>query len=64
MKKHLKHSNFLFFWKKFLVCLFPINIRDFKPKKAFFFAKNKAKMVENRQTQKTFWKTDKVNTFV
>ena len=26
MKKHLKHSNFLFFLKMFLVCLFPTNL--------------------------------------
>ena len=29
----------LFIKKKQLICLFPINIRDFKPKKAFFAQK-------------------------
>ena len=60
----LKHFIFL---EIFLVCLFPINIRDFKPKNAkkkCFLAKNKAKMVGNRQNQKKIRKTDKVKTFV
>ena len=48
------------FLEIFLVCLFPINIRDFKPKKAFFGQKqgknggkqtNSQKNLENRQSE-------------
>ena len=48
------------FLEIFLVCLFPINIRDFKPKKAFFGQKqgknggkqiNSKNNLENRQSE-------------
>ena len=56
----LKHFIFLeIFW---FVC-FP-SIYAISSQKKRFLAKNKAKMVGNRQNQKNFRKTDKVKTFV
>ena len=49
--------------RKNLVRLFPINIRDFKPKKAFFGQKQ-GKDGGKQTNSNFFWKTDKVNTFV
>ena len=49
--------------EKFLVCLFPINIRDFKPKKRFW-PKTKQKIVEKQTKSKKIKKTDKVKNFV
>ena len=54
----------LFFFEKFLVCLFPINIRDCKPKKAFFGQKQGKNGEKQTNSIFFFWKTDKVNTFV
>ena len=59
MKKHLKHSNFSFF-KNFLVCLFPNNIRDFREKRVNILKKggknggeqtNSKNFLEKRQSQ-------------
>ena len=52
------YSKLFIFLKKFLVCLFPINTRDFKLKK-LFLAKNKAKMVETDKIKNFFGETDK-----
>jgi len=35
-EKESKTLKLFFFLKKSLICLFPINIHDFEPKKAFF----------------------------
>ena len=58
-----KTLTLFIFLKKFLVCLFPINIRDFKPKKAFFGQKQ-GKNGGKQTKSKKFRKTDKVKTFV
>ena len=59
-EKASKTLKLLIFLKKILVCLFPINIRDFKQKKAFFGqkqGKNGGKQTksnffgENRQSE-------------
>ena len=50
MKKHLKHSNFSFFFN-LLVCLFPTNIRNFRQKRPIFLKKS-GKKVGIRQTSK------------
>ena len=63
MKKHLKHSNFSFFKKKFSLSVSCQYTRFYK-KKGVNVLKKGGKMVGNRQTPKIFWKTDKVKTFV
>ena len=59
-EKASKTLKLFIFLKKNLVCLFPINIRDFKPKKAFFGQKqgknggkqtNSKFFLENRQSK-------------
>jgi hypothetical protein len=62
-EKASKTPKLFIFLKKFLVCLFPINIHNFKPNKAIL-AKKQGKMLGNRQNQNLFRKTDKVKTFV
>ena len=62
-EKASKTLKLFIFLKKNLVCLFPINIRDFKPKKAFFGQKQ-GKNGGKQTNSKKIWKTDKVNTFV
>ena len=62
-KKASKTLKLFIFLKKSLVCLFPINIRDFMPKKAFFGQKQDKN--GGKQTKSNFFrKTDKVKTFV
>ena len=59
MKKHLKHSYFLFQKNIISLCLLPTEIYYFKQKKRQFFQKKKrVKMVGNRQTWKkgAIWK--------
>jgi len=59
-EKASKTLKLFIFLKKVLVCLFPINIRDFKPKRAFFGQKqgknggkqtNSKIFLENRQSK-------------
>ena len=54
MKKHLKHSNFSFFFLSFLVYQ-SNNIRNFRQKRPTFLRKNFQKGVKHRQGQISFF---------
>ena len=56
-EKASKTHKLFIFLKKILVCLFPINTRDFKPKKAFFSQKQGKN--GGKQTNSNFFQKNK-----